>query len=415
MTGRACPGAGDLPPSLAKLVRRQALELSPSRFDFDTGRLLRVLDSALAEAHARLAGTEPALPVPSGPARHDTGTHLTNVSALTPGEAAATPAPVAESPGPDTAEIQEAREAPGSRVRRILSLRAPRRRAAVLIGLGVVVVTAGTITAVLTTQTSSTTGAGHTVTVSSVAFSRDGTILASAYGNTVRLWNPATRKQIGQPLKGQRSQLFTVAISPNGKVVASGGYDQNLQLWDTATYKPIGQPLGLQNSRMNSVAFSPDGRFLASGDDDGTVLVRELATVKTVKIVKIVGNIDARSTVFTVAFRPDSKILASGSQDGKMRLWDAATRRAITTLNCQAPVLSIAFSHDSKTLACGTEASRVILWTTATHQHNPLSIPVCGGWVDSVAFSPVRNIFAAACGNVRLWDSDSGQPIGKPM
>jgi len=379
------------------------------------------------------------------------------VSALTPGEAAATPAPVAESPGPDTAEIQEAREAPGSRVRRILSLRAPRRRAAVLIGLGVVVVTAGTITAVLTTQTSSTTGAGHTVTVSSVAFSRDGTILASAYGNTVRLWNPATRKQIGQPLKGQRSQLFTVAISPNGKVVASGGYDQNLQLWDTATYKPIGQPLGLQNSRMNSVAFSPDGRFLASGDDDGTVLVRELATVKTVKIVKIVGNIDARSTVFTVAFRPDSKILASGSQDGKMRLWsttghrigqplggpggpvnsvafspdgkllasgsqdgkmrlwDAATRRAITTLNCQAPVLSIAFSHDSKTLACGTEASRVILWTTATHQHNPLSIPVCGGWVDSVAFSPVRNIFAAACGNVRLWDSDSGQPIGKPM
>jgi len=60
--GARMPRVADLPATLAKLVRRQALELSPSRFDFDTGRLLRVLDSSLAEAQARQAGTGPKSP-----------------------------------------------------------------------------------------------------------------------------------------------------------------------------------------------------------------------------------------------------------------------------------------------------------------------------------------------------------------
>ena len=59
------PQAAELPPSLAPLVRRQALELSPSRFDSDIGRLLRALDKGLAEAQAQ--GTPPAEPAPQGP------------------------------------------------------------------------------------------------------------------------------------------------------------------------------------------------------------------------------------------------------------------------------------------------------------------------------------------------------------
>jgi hypothetical protein len=57
--GARMPRAGELAPSLAKLVRRQALELSPSRFAFDTGRLLEVLDNTLAEGQARPVPTKP--------------------------------------------------------------------------------------------------------------------------------------------------------------------------------------------------------------------------------------------------------------------------------------------------------------------------------------------------------------------
>jgi hypothetical protein len=63
--GARMPQAAELPPSLAPLVRRQALELSPSRFDSDIGRLLRALDKGLAEAQAR--GVPPAEPAPQGP------------------------------------------------------------------------------------------------------------------------------------------------------------------------------------------------------------------------------------------------------------------------------------------------------------------------------------------------------------
>jgi WD40 repeat protein len=463
--GARMPRAGELPASLAKLVRRQALELSPSRFDFDTRRLLRVLDSSLAEAQARQAGSGPEVPVPPAPAGHDTDTQPSSVSIQASGQAAAASAPAAKAPGPDTAGIQEEHEAADSHVRRMLFLRTHRRRAAALIGLGVVLVTAVTITVVLTTQTSPTTGQtgfstgagpGHTGDVNSVAFSRDGTILASASDDrTVRLWNPATQKRIGPPLEGQRSQLMTVALSPDGKVVASGGYDQTVRLWNTTTGQPIGQALRGQDGRVNSVAFSPNGKLLASGSDDGTVMVRNPATREQVQFIhahsggvltvafspdsKIVASGGQDGTVRlwnpttgrpigqalrgqngrvnSVAFSPNGKLLASGGQDGTVRLWDTTTYRSTVSRNCGSPVLTVAFSQDGKIFACGTDAFEVLLWNTASHKQKGPTLRVCNGVVHGLAFSPVRNTLAIGCGNniVRLWNPDTGDHIGKDM
>jgi hypothetical protein len=458
--GARMPRVAEVPASLAKLVRRQALELSPSRFDFDTGRLLRVLDRSLAEAQARQAGAGPEVPVPLAPAGHDADSHRTSVSAQARDQATATGAPAAESPGPDTVGIQEGREAAGSRVRRMLFPRTTRRRVAALIGLGVVLVTAVTITVVLTTQTSpttaqtgSSTGAGHTAEVSSVAFNQDGTILASAsYDHTVRLWNRATQKRIGQPLEGQGGQLMTVALSPDGKVVASGGDDQTVQLWNTKTHERIGQPLDQQPGSVNSVAFSPDGKLLASGSDDGTVLLRGAATHSFVKFIHTHSG-----GVLAVAFSPDSKILATGGKDGTVRLWNTTTGQPVgqalrghhgrvnsvafsrdgtlasggqdgtvrlwdttahrsTALSCRSPVFSVAFSHDGKTLACGI-AFQVLLWNRVTYQPKGPPLAICSGLVYSVAFSPVGDTFATGCGDdtVRLWNADTGERIGKSM
>ncbi len=455
--GARMPRVAELPASLAKLVRRQALELSPSRFDFDTGRLLRVLDSSLAEAQARRRGTGPDVPASPAPTGHDADSHRTSVSAQAGDQAAAAGAPAAKGPSLDTAGIQEVREAAGSRVRRVLFPRTHRRRAAALIGLGVVLVTAVTIALVLTsqtTQTSSTAGAGHTDGVSSVAFNQDGTILASAsFDHTVRLWNPATQKRIGQPLQ-ESNGLFTVALSPDGKVVASGGYNQAVQLWNTATHDRIAT-FGGQNGRVNSVAFSPDGRLLASGSDDDTVLVRDPAHHTILQYIrthsggvftvafspgsKILASGGQDGTVRlwnpttgqpigqalrgqngrvnSVAFSPNGKLLASGSQDGTVRLWDTATHRSTASLSCGDQVFTVAFSHDGKTLACGTESSHVLLWNMATHQQKGPTLTVCGSWVYSVAFSPVDDTFATGCGDdtVRLWNPDTGERIGKSM
>jgi WD40 repeat protein len=375
--------------------------------------------------------------------------------------AAAESAPSAGAPGhdragtPPTPPLTPTAGQPPAPARGLRFMPRTFRSRAALAGLAVLLVTAVTLPAVLTSQARPATGAGHTGDVSSVAFSPDGTILASAsYDHTVRLWNTTTQNQIGQPLEGQRGGLFSVAFSSDGKVVASGGYDQTVQLWNTKTHARIVTLHG-HTGRVNSVAFSPDRKLLASGSDDDTVQLRDAVTYAEVGLL-----IRSKSGgVLAVAFSPDSKILASGGidgtvklwntttgkrigqalrghhgpvfsvafsrdgtlasggKDGTVRLWNTTTHRSTATLTCHSPVLSVAFSHDGKALACGTENFEVLLWNAATHQPKGPALTVCNSVVHSVAFSPVSNTLAIGCGNdiARLWNPDTGEHIGKNM
>jgi WD40 repeat protein len=89
----------------------------------------------------------------------------------------------------------------------------------------------------------------------------------------VRLWDASTGHPIGQPITGHTTIVSSVAFSPNGKRIVSGGWDQKIQLWDVDTRQPIGQRLTGHTEAVLSVAFSPDGKQIASGSADYTVRV----------------------------------------------------------------------------------------------------------------------------------------------
>ena len=112
----------------------------------------------------------------------------------------------------------------------------------------------------------------HTERVGSVAISPDGKTLASgSVDDTVRLWDVQTGTSIRE-LTGHTNNIGSVVFSPKGKVLASGSWDNTIRLWDVQTGTHLSTLPGHTDS-VTSLMFSPDGKTIASGSFDGTVSV----------------------------------------------------------------------------------------------------------------------------------------------
>ena len=255
---------------------------------------------------------------------------------------------------------------------------------------------------------------GHTGGSTSVAFSPDGTTLVSgSYSYELKLWDVATGRNtvtFGRELTG----VSSIAYSPDGKwlitgeghpvQVAQGVRDGTVNLWDVATKKNITALVGHTNW-VYSVAFSPDGRTIASGGgrfEDYAIRLWDAQSSTHLKT--LMGHTERTSSV---AFSPDSNTLASGSWDNTVRLWDVATGRQKNMLTEHSGrVNSVAFSPDGQTLASGSSDDTVRLWEVATGRQKNMLTGHTGG-INSVAFSPDGQTLASGSsdGTILLWQS----------
>jgi WD40 repeat protein len=254
---------------------------------------------------------------------------------------------------------------------------------------------------------------GHASRVYDVAVSPDGKIIASAHSDhAIRLWDGATG-QCRQVLQGHSNWVWTVTFSPDGRWLASGGDDQAqppwwaARIWDGAT-GTCRHLLPGHQSWVQSVAFSPDSLQLATGSCDHTVRLWEVETGHCQHILE--GH---SGRLWCVAFSPDGQFLASSSDDQTIRLWEVASGQCLNILRGhQGWVQSVAFSPDGEWLASGSSDRTIRLWQVLTGRCRTV-LKGHRGWVRAVAFSPVAELNPArpsllASGSsdqtVRLWD-----------
>jgi len=257
---------------------------------------------------------------------------------------------------------------------------------------------------------------GHKKAVNSVAFSPDGTIIASGAGggllwsndNTVRLWRVSDGTLI-RTLEGHNKQVNSVAFSPDGVVLASGSLDKTVRLWQFSDGKLL-RTLEWYEEEVTSVTFSPDGTIIASTSGGATMWLCQVSNGALIR--KLMGHDYGAQGV---AFSPDGATVVSGSGDNLLWMWRVSDGELLRTLKRHKNyVRSMAFSPDGAILASGSDDKTVRLWqfsdgtllrTLEGHKK----------WVTSVAFSPDGAILASGSGDniLRMWRVSDGKLLCK--
>ncbi|MFC0433820.1 hypothetical protein [Kutzneria buriramensis] len=255
--------------------------------------------------------------------------------------------------------------------------------------------------------------AGHTGSVNSVAFGPDRTLFTAGNDGTVRTWDP---RATGIPLP---RNVFTADVKPirkvvvNGGIVATAGNDNATHLWDAGGKHVAALPGGTDIAFADTVfttAISPDGRLLASTDNDRLALLRDIGNPSApTDLGRLTGH---TKTVLDIAFRPDGRVVATAGGDDSVWLWDVSDPRAaapLATIKGHTDVVyAVAFSRDGRTLATVSGDNTAKLWDV-TDPRNPQQLAVLtghAGIVYTVAFSPDGRTLVTGSGDdsARLWD-----------
>jgi eukaryotic-like serine/threonine-protein kinase len=276
----------------------------------------------------------------------------------------------------------------------------------------------------------------HPGAIRDVGFSPDGrTAFTASLDRTVRLWDIATGRPIGEPLE-HRLPPTVIVFTADSSGVVTGDEAGIARSWDAATGRPSG-PAMLHIGPVRGLAIGPDGKIILTASDANRSFSKRKSRDSAVRFgfsprdPDTLGEIqlwDAAtgeraglpimldSPVLSAAFSPDRTTILAGCVDHTARRCVAATGSPVgPPMPHEGAVVAVAFSPDGRSILTGSEDRMARLWDAAAGQLDGEPL-VHQGAVVAVAFSPDGKTFFTGCadGTVQSWDAQTRKPRGTP-
>jgi WD40 repeat protein len=268
---------------------------------------------------------------------------------------------------------------------------------------------------------------GHTKSVQGVVPLPGGQLRAitCSLDGSLRLWGLESGAQIGNDwrdygVKGDTiAGVMTIALSPDGKTVASGSQDGTIRLWDIQTGKVV-TTRAKHLERVGSMCWSPDGEELVSGFRDG-IIVQWM-----VKRGDGQTWFTGHNSVYAVSYSPDATMIATSGHDEmeEIEIWDVNRpnpthrpdrrwTRLLTTIEHDLMVRSLVWTSDGKKFISGGIGSIRIFNTDTWQQIAALEAHA----VYSLTLFTNDRLLASTSwdGTARLWDLDTNLQVGPPL
>lgn len=243
----------------------------------------------------------------------------------------------------------------------------------------------------------------HESAVNAVAIAKDGRVFTGGEDGCIAVWKPGNPVPL-QTFEGHTAPIVSLALSPDGKTIASASWDRTIRLWPLGGGSP--RVLEGHTQNVNGVAFTADGKSLVSAGYDLTVRIWPLGGSDNVAVVTVPAPLNA------IAVAADGEI-ATAAADGRVFIISAKGELAAEIAASETPIISLSISPDGALIAAaGIRGSVAVVHRQSRKVERTLVGPGLPVW--SVGFFPdSRTILTGGTDRmVRRWNAVSGDHIG---